>query len=137
GRLIYLMKIVWLGYFRVKKNNIYFAEELEPLFYLEDIIKKSPDLERWAQKTLQPVLNYDQGKNFSLLVTLKILLLESENLHEAAAKLFIHKNTLMYRKQLIERLLGTNPFEKKSFFYSLAIYILLLSKPELFLPSHP
>jgi purine catabolism regulator len=108
--------------------NVFWAEQLEPLIYLKNTLNQ--DFVKWAEKKLKPLITYDKEKNIGLLETLKVLLLESDNLQQAADKLFLHKNTLVYRKQLIERLLGEDPLEKGRFHYTLALNIILLQNSE-------
>lgn len=53
---------------------------------------------------------YDKKYGSTYLSTLKSLFLIPGNLENIAAKLYIHKNTLLYRKNKIIHLLGHDPF---------------------------
>lgn len=107
-------------------SSLVWAEKIEPLIYLADALILDKSLSKWATKVLEPLINYDKEKKLGLLETLTAIILQNDNLKEISNKLFIHTNTLMYRKRIIERLLNNDPFGKGKFYYTLAIYVLLL-----------
>lgn len=109
-------------------GKIVWAEQLEPLIYLKQLINdnnKDNSLIKWAYKFLEPIIKYDAEKKGHLFETLKMILFTNTSLRKIAERLFIHKNTLMYRKQLIERILNTS-IEEKKFLLSLAVAIISL-----------
>lgn len=109
-------------------NKIVWAEQLEPIIYLKQLIRdnnNSNSLIEWAYKFLEPIIKYDAEKSGCLFDTLKVILFANTSLRETADRLFIHKNTLMYRKKLIERMLNTT-IEEKKFLLSLAVAIISL-----------
>lgn len=63
-------------------------------------------LEKYYYDCFEPILEYDRINNASLLNTLQAYLRENCSLVQAAEKMFIHRNTLKYRIQKIEDLLG-------------------------------
>ncbi len=58
-----------------------------------------------VEKTIGKIHKYDQSRDGSLLQTLERIL-EDESLKMVAKRLFIHHNTVIWRKQRIEKLLG-------------------------------
>ena len=71
----------------------------------------SQDLEtvkHFCWNTLEPLLNYDNKYENVLLITLTELVDSDFNLKETAQRLFIHINTLYYRINKIEQLLGVD-----------------------------
>ncbi len=68
----------------------------------------------YVQRMIGPLINYDREKGANLLFTLEIIL-QSNNLKEAAQKIFLHHKTLVFRKQRIEKILGISidQFETK------------------------
>jgi len=65
-------------------------------------------LYNYCLKSLAPLLDYDKKTNGELLTTLRILLDSSFNYKQTADSLYIHVNTLYYRIERIEKLLGVN-----------------------------
>lgn len=83
----------------------YFAE----LGVFTQIFRQDPNLlSDYAASTLSPLIDYDRTNNGCLLMTLRKLLDLNLNYKAAAKALFIHINTLYYRKNKIEELLGIN-----------------------------
>lgn len=64
------------------------------------------ELECFYQETLGPLLAYDQECGANLIDTLIVFLQENGHSIKAAEKLFIHRNTLKYRLQRVEEVLG-------------------------------
>lgn len=64
------------------------------------------ELESYYQETLGPLLTYDQECGANLRETLVVFLQENGHAIKAAEKLFIHRNTLKYRLQRVEEVLG-------------------------------
>jgi DNA-binding PucR family transcriptional regulator len=59
----------------------------------------------FLERTLGKLLNYENKKKMEFLHTLEVILL-SDNLKEAADRLEIHYQTLMFRKKRLEKILG-------------------------------
>ena len=70
------------------------------LFQLEN----SPELENFCRETLGPLLDY--AGNGDLLETLEAFCERLGNLSQTAERLFIHRNTLLYRMERIAQLTG-------------------------------
>ena len=64
------------------------------------------DLETFARMTLAPVVEHDRRQGADLLRTLRVYLEEDRVQRRAAARLFVHVNTVVYRVHRIEQLLG-------------------------------
>ena len=62
-----------------------------------------------AEECLGNIIRYDREKNGQLLHTLQAFLLANGNHGEAAQMLYVHKNTIKYRLQLIRELTGLHP----------------------------
>ncbi|MDL2253047.1 PucR family transcriptional regulator ligand-binding domain-containing protein [Ruminococcaceae bacterium OttesenSCG-928-I18] len=79
-----------------------------------DFFWKNPnerELLQMEERVLRPLVEYDHFNESDLVVTLKCLLLNNMDMKETANRLFIHRNTLLYRKNKIIELLGYSPFE--------------------------
>lgn len=61
--------------------------------------------QHYAEKVLKPLLVYDAKNHSDLLKTLEIYLETNGNLQHTAKQLFVHRNTLKYRIQRIEKIL--------------------------------
>jgi PucR family transcriptional regulator, purine catabolism regulatory protein len=68
------------------------------------------DFQKIARRILAPVLEYDLERNHELMNTLEALLLNDHNMQGIADSLYIHRNTLQYRRKKIIELLGEDPF---------------------------
>jgi sugar diacid utilization regulator len=64
------------------------------------------DLEAFARGTLTPLLDHDRRHGAELMRTLRVYLEEDRVQRKAAARCFIHVNTVVYRVNRIEQLLG-------------------------------
>ncbi|WP_088189138.1 PAS domain S-box protein [Desulfosporosinus sp. FKA] len=89
------------------------SEEEGGIFHFRDIglfqilaaIDRKDDKREFVENNIGPLISYDQQKGTDLLNTLEKIL-KSNNLRQAAEELFIHRKTLMFRKQRIEKLLS-------------------------------
>jgi len=66
----------------------------------------APELDRFLRSALGKLTDYDSENKTALFETLRTYFLCGENKAEAARRLFVHLNTLKYRLQKIEELLG-------------------------------
>ena len=55
---------------------------------------------------LRRLQEYDQAHSTALLHTLCVYLLQEQNLHATARQLFIHRNTLVYRLDKLQKSTG-------------------------------
>lgn len=69
-------------------------------------VERPEALHRYVQETLGPLLRYEEERQTPLLQTLERLILAHWNQREAARRLHVHINTLLYRMQRIEQLTG-------------------------------
>lgn len=107
-------------------HNILSYQELGVLRLFYDVSQE--ELRAYCMENLGPLLNADQDNNSALVPTLKAYLHSNCNLVKAAADLFIHRNTLIYRLNIIRQLLGkeiNDPFVKNELFNSLLVLELL------------
>lgn len=65
-------------------------------------------LKSFFKQSVAPLLHYDQRTNGALLLTLSAYL-KYCSIKKAAEKLFIHRHTMKYRLEQIEKLTGLNP----------------------------
>ena len=64
------------------------------------------DLEVFARSTLEPLIEHDRTHGSDLVRTLRVYLEEDRVQRRAAARCFIHVNTVVYRINRIEQILG-------------------------------
>lgn len=84
-----------------------YSQLFSDLGIFTQIFKQDPDiLIDYCSKTLAPLLDYDKTNNGCLINTLRQLLDYNLNYKVTAESLYIHINTLYYRKNKIEELLG-------------------------------
>lgn len=98
-----------LKYFKTSNKDDYmcFYDELGVyrIFYgVED----KEELKSIYNDILGELINYDLKKNSNLVETLKAYLEEDGNLNKVSNRLFVHRNTLKYRIQKIERIMNFN-----------------------------
>jgi len=74
------------------------------LFRLQD----TEELAAFYAETLGPLVEYDRHTDGQLLHTLEVYFACHTNLSEAARVLHLHRNSLLYRLQRIEEVLGTS-----------------------------
>ncbi|WNB93347.1 PucR family transcriptional regulator [Bacillus sp. NEB1478] len=120
--------------FRLQKNSeldrmCIFYEDLH-MYRVISLFKQQENLHEMMREYLSPVIEYDRKYNGKLMQTLKAYLACSGSKKETAKKLFVVRQTLYYRIEKLERLLGkdfiTN-FEKR-----LAIELMLFVNDYLF-----
>lgn len=87
------------------KSEIYFADH----FFFESFFQtriSNNDAEEFIQHYLSKLIEHDQESDSNLLETLDIYIQHHQNLATASRQLFIHRNTLLYRIDKIEKLLN-------------------------------
>jgi DNA-binding PucR family transcriptional regulator len=83
------------------------------------------DLETFARRALRPLLDPARGHGGDLLRTLQVFLEEDRVQRRAAARCFVHVNTIVYRVHRIEELLGVDLGDPSTVFdLTLALRIL-------------
>lgn len=92
-------------------------------FFLE--LNKNSNIKNILLKNIQPLLDYDAINNSNLFETLKIYFDNNNHLINASKKLYIHRNTLVYRLNLIKNLLNkdlNNSLENLELYNSILFY---------------
>lgn len=92
--------------FSGEQNRLYCYQDLgvyKLLFELDERV-----LAAYYQETLGELAAYDDKHGAELIPTLLVYLQENGNSIQAARKLFIHKNTLIYRLKKVETITGKN-----------------------------
>jgi len=74
-------------------------------------MRKDPAALLMSQRFLEPLTQYDAEQNTNLTDTLYQLIHSNQEISELSQKLFVHRNTLLYRKNKIIEILGYSPFE--------------------------
>lgn len=92
-------------------SNIYFKSEDLGIYNFLDIRLKDPATEKALCTVARPVLDYDRENATNLFETAKHLILNNINVKTTAEKMFLHRNTVLYRKNKIEEILGYSPWE--------------------------
>jgi DNA-binding PucR family transcriptional regulator len=72
---------------------------------LLDELARSPDLTPFAA-LVEPLLAYDQERRSDLVRTLRVYFAAGANASEAADRLFLHRNSILYRLARVEKLTG-------------------------------
>jgi purine catabolism regulator len=107
----------WPDLFREAQEALQIGSEIArtpPVTHYDDLglyrlltrVDDPAELERFCQQHLGALLAYDQRRGTELIATLEAIVTARGSLHEAAASLFIHFNTLRYRIKRIEEILG-------------------------------
>lgn len=100
------------------------------MFRLLSLIDDADELRTFATDTLGGVLRLKPNERSELLRTLEVLLDTHLNVAEAARIQHFHYNTMRYRIQKLERLVG--PFTSDSrLCLQLAVALQILTMPEL------
>jgi len=88
-----------------RRGAVVGARELGPYGLLLQASERD-DLEAFARNALAPLVEHDTRHGADLLGTLRVYLEEDRVQRRAAARCFIHVNTVVYRINRIEQLLG-------------------------------
>ncbi len=70
-------------------------------------LARSPDLAVFAT-LVEPLLAYDRERRSDLMRTLRVYFAAGANASEAADRLFLHRNSMLYRLARVEKLTGLN-----------------------------
>lgn len=90
---------------KTNQSGIYFAKN----FYFENFFQTritDQDMTKFIHHYLTALIDHDAESDSSLLETLDAFLQHNQNLAVASRHLFIHRNTLLYRVEKIEKLLA-------------------------------
>lgn len=107
-----------------RRGSVIGAAELGPYGLLLQASSRE-DLEAFARSTLAPLLEHDRRHGADLTRTLRVYLDEDRVQRRAAARCFIHVNTVVYRINRIEQLIGRSLADPSTVFdLTLALRIL-------------
>ena len=70
-------------------------------------LARSPDLEPF-RALIEPLEAYDDGRGAGLVRTLRVYLSVGANAKKAADRLFLHRNSMLYRLARIEKITGAD-----------------------------
>ncbi len=102
---------------------------------LLDDLAVSPDLEPFRDLIL-PLVDYDRKRGSGLVRTLAVYFETGANASEAADRLFLHRNSLLYRLERIQALTGLDLREPESMLV-LQLGLLALRRGERDEAKHP
>lgn len=86
--------------------HIYEVESMD--LFLSSL--RADQAEAYVEATLGPLLEHDLKYDAELVRTLEACFLYGNQAQKTANALYIHRNTLSYRKQTIKKVLGMDPF---------------------------
>ena len=86
------------------ENGIVWYQDIEMLLIMYKDLKKER-IEELYRNSIEPIVVYDQDNHTELIATLEKLIDCGWDIKMAAEQLFIHRNTLLKRREKIERLL--------------------------------
>lgn len=102
---------------------------------LLDELAASPDLEPFRERVL-PLAVYDRERRSDLVRTLSVYFETGTNVSEAADRLFLHRNSLIYRLERIQTLTGLDLRNSESMLV-LQLGLLALKRGENDETKHP
>ena len=76
---------------------------------VDHMLRSSPHAQRILERTLRPLIDYDDAHHSQLLPTLRAYVEAGANLTRSAAALKVHPNTVVYRLRRIAELSGRAP----------------------------
>lgn len=102
------LKTIQLGKILFNSVKCVHVTDLGVYYYLPELLSNE-NISGYITSTTSALKEYDAVKNMNLMDTFKLLLFE-EDVGKVADSLFIHRNTLLYRKEKIKKILGVDPF---------------------------
>lgn len=102
------LKTIQLGKILFSSVKCVHVTDLGVYYYLPELLSNE-NISNYITGTTSALKEYDAVKNMNLMDTFKLLLFE-EDMGKVADSLFIHRNTLLYRKEKIKKILGVDPF---------------------------
>lgn len=82
------------------------ARTAELLTWLDDAVAGTPGAEAFVRAVLGPLLDYDARHNGDLVRTVAVLAESGWSASRAARRLFLLRNSVLYRRARIEEILG-------------------------------
>lgn len=106
--------------------------DVEPLL---NELTQSPDLAPFAG-LVGPLISHDLERGSDLVKTLRVYLAAGANASEAADRLFLHRNSLLYRLERVRKLTGLDLKDPRSRL-ALQLGLLALERGETDEAQHP
>lgn len=88
-------------------EDVFCFEELGCLTFIGKI-KHDPAMKVFYNKYMQPLITYDEKNGGILIETLEKYFKNGMNIRKTAGEMYVHKNSIIYRLDKIESLLGTS-----------------------------
>ena len=85
------------------RENLIFSEDLGFFYFLLD---RRKEVYAYAAQMMEPVNVYDKENHGELAATLNAYFQNNENVEKTAAELYIHRNTLVYRLDKLQKSTG-------------------------------
>ncbi len=104
-RTLELSKLQWGKAGNVSGKNVVYYDDLG-VYLLVYMLPESMELERFKKKFLYPLRDYDSKHHSMLIPTLRAYYCNSGNMRAAADQLFTHYNTIAYRLDRVQEVLG-------------------------------
>lgn len=105
------------------KRRLYFDEM--GIYRLLSLVPDKALLKEMSEDLLRPLINYDKDHDGQYIETLETYLELEGSFRAMAEKMFIHRNTLMYRVNKIKKLLGTDlSTSEEKMNYQIACFIM-------------
>ncbi len=106
------------------ENHVATFLEVGMLFYLRRHLKQQAGARDLCNQLLQPLRDSDEHRETELIATARALFQYQLNIKLCAEKLHIHRNTLLYRKNQMQELMGFDPFvTPHSFTFMAALFM--------------
>jgi purine catabolism regulator len=94
--------------FSIKQHAVSSSSFTPGSTYLSLLAEKADGMEVTFMPIIGALLSYDSQNGSQLIETLRTFLECNRKAHDAAAKMYIHTNTLKYRLNLIQKITGVN-----------------------------
>ncbi len=98
-------------------------------------LSRSPDLAPFGQ-LVRPLADHDRERRSDLVRTLKTYFAAGANASEAADRLFLHRNSMLYRLERIQKLTGLDLKDPRARF-ALQLGLLAMEKGDRDATQHP
>lgn len=102
-------------------DSVYFFQKLRKMGLQDETYEV-------CQRFIEPIASYDKEHGTELVSTLRVLLENNGNTHTSASQMYIHKNTVLQRRNKIIELLGYSPFEMPHLLNFLIVFDILKGK---------
>lgn len=101
----------------LKSDELIFFYDKYSVYHALEICAESTNIMQFCHSAIPKLSEYDRLHNTALLETLYAFLYTKQNIAEAAAKLFIHRNTMNNRLQKIDNLIHVDLDDTENLFH--------------------